>query len=152
MNVYRISKCNYIRDLTGSGSARYSGRWHNKGTYVLYTAATPSLALLESVVHISRIVIAAYCMVCLNIPEDKITAFLPGDLPGDWYGHPPADHLKTIGDKFISNNKFLGLKLPSAIMPEESNILLNPNHADFSQVRILYERTIPIDERLVKGI
>ncbi|MEJ0103503.1 MAG: RES family NAD+ phosphorylase [Bacteroidota bacterium] len=72
MNVYRISKCEYISDLQGTGAALYPGRWHSKGTYILYTAATPSLAMLESVVHISNIAIASFCMTCLSIPEDKI--------------------------------------------------------------------------------
>lgn len=150
MNVYRISKCAYIDDLTGKGSASYSGRWHSKGTYILYTAATSSLALLESVVHISALTTIDFCMICLDIPDNNITVLQEEHLPQDWYANPAPDKCKLFGDHFILQNKFLALKLPSAIMPEENNFLLNPNHPDFQLVRIVYKRNIPIDERLLK--
>jgi RES domain-containing protein len=150
MNVYRISKCEYISDLQGTGAARYPGRWHSKGTHILYTAATPSLALLESVVHISNIVIASYCMTCLSVPEDKIKTITVNELPDNWHENPPPDMLKHVGDSFIKENTFLALRIPSAIMPEENNILLNPGHADFKKVSVVYTRNIPIDERFLK--
>ena len=150
MKVYRISKCEYIDDLQGTGAARYPGRWHSKGTYILYTAETPSLALLESVVHISNIAVSSYCMMCLEIPGSKIITITNNELPENWFTNPPLDILKKIGDSFITENKFLALKLPSAIMPEENNYLLNPNHHDFKKVSVIYIRNIPIDERFLK--
>jgi RES domain-containing protein len=150
MKVYRISKCEYIEDLEGTGAARYPGRWNSKGTYILYTAATPSLALLESVVHISNIAISSYCMICLDIPENKIRTIDSFELPANWFTNPPIDVLKQIGDSFIKENKFLALKIPSAIMPEENNYLLNPAHPDFKKVSTVYVRHLPIDERFLK--
>lgn len=150
MKVYRISKCQYIEDLEGTGAARYPGRWNSKGVYILYTAATPSLALLESVVHISNIAISSYCMICLNVPEDKIKTITAAELPDNWFVNPAIDALKQTGDSFIKENKFLGLKIPSAIMPEENNFLLNPAHPDFKKISTVYVRTIPIDERFLK--
>lgn len=150
MKVYRISKCDYIGDLEGTGAARYPGRWNSKGTYILYTAATPSLALLESVVHISNIAVSSYCMICLSVPEDKIKTIPSTELPANWFTNPPVDVLKKTGDSFIKENKFLSLRIPSAIMPEENNYLLNPAHADFKKVKTVYIRTIPIDERFLK--
>lgn len=152
MNVYRISKCNYIEDLSGTGAALYGGRWHSKGFYVLYTAASPSLALLESVVHISNIQLTGYCLLCLDIPDNSITEKKRDDLPVDWFVNPAPDALQVTGNSFIAENRYLALRLPSAIMPEESNYLINPRHPLFKKVKILYRRNIPIDERLVKGI
>lgn len=149
MKVYRISKCAYIDDLSGNGAATYAGRWHSKGTYILYTAANPSLALLESVVHMSRIAITDYCILCLEIPEDKVLKIGSKDLPDNWFVNPPPDNLKETGDLFIKNNKFLALQLPSAIMPEEYNYLLNPNHPDFKRVKVVYTRGVSIDKRLL---
>ncbi len=151
MKVYRISKCQYIDDLSGAGAATYSGRWHSKGTHILYTASTPSLALLESVVHIPNIPTPGYCMICLNVPEDKIHEIKLADLPDNWYVNPSPDILKSYGDIFIREKKFFALRLPSAIMSEESNLLLNPNHTDFKKVKVEYKRNIPIDERLLKN-
>jgi RES domain-containing protein len=150
MKVYRISKCEYISDLEGTGAARYPGRWNSKGVYILYTAATPSLALLESVVHISNIAVSSYCMICLSVSEDKIKTIASTDLPANWFMNPPPDVLKKTGDLFIKENKFLALRIPSAIMPEENNYLLNPAHEDFKKITTVYIRTIPIDERFLK--
>ena len=150
MKVYRISKCEYISDLHGTGAAQYAGRWHSKGTYILYTSATASLALLESVVHISNIAVASYCMICLSVPEDKIKTIEEKELPDNWFVNPSPDVLKQIGDSFIKENKFLAARIPSAIMPEENNFLLNPNHKDFKKVSVVYTRAIPIDKRFLK--
>ena len=149
MKVYRISKCTYIDDLKGSSAATYPGRWNSKGTYILYTSTNPSLALLESVVHMSRIAIDNYCMICLEIPEDRILKIQATDLPDDWFTNPSPDGLKTIGDHFIQNNRYLALQLPSVIMPEENNYLLNPGHPDFKKVKMMYTRKVSIDKRLV---
>lgn len=149
MIVYRISKCIYIYDLKGTGAATYGGRWHSKGTFILYTAATPSLALLESVVHIATVAASGFCMISLEIPEDKIQELSFADLPLNWYLHPPPKSLKSFGDLFIKENKYLALKLPSAIMHEESNYLLNSNHSDFKLVKVLSKRDVAIDERLL---
>ena len=150
MNVYRISRCKFISNLTGTGAATFGGRWNSKGIHILYTAATPSLALLESVVHISNIPVDDYCMATIEIPENKIKEIRFIDLPVNWFLNPAPDQLKSIGDKFIKDNIFLALKLPSAIMMEDFNYLLNPDHPDFSIVKLIATRTIPIDERLRK--
>ena len=151
MRVYRISKCNFISDPSGTGAALYGGRWNSRGTYMVYTAATPSLALLESVVHISSIKATGYCMICLEIPDNSIATITINNLPQNWFVYPPPDALQSIGDNFIQQNEYLALKLPSVIMPEESNYLLNPKHQLFNQIKTLYIRTIPIDERLVRN-
>lgn len=147
--VYRISKCRYIDDLKGTGAASFSGRWHSKGTYILYTAASASLALLESVVHLAGIPQEDYCMICLEIPDDRILTITTKELPENWFVNPPSGSLSSVGDQFIQRNQYLALQLPSAIMPEDSNLLLNPNHSDFEKVRIAYKRKIPIDTRLL---
>ena len=150
MEVYRIAKCKFINDLTGIGAATFGGRWNSKGTHLIYSAASPSLALLETVVHISNIPLERYCMITISLPENKIKEMSSKDLPENWFVNPSADRLKFIGDQFIKANVFLALKLPSAIMMEDFNLLINPNHADFSKVNRVFVRTIPIDERLLK--
>lgn len=148
-NVFRISKCKYIDDLKGTGAANFSGRWHSKGTYILYTAATASLALLESVVHLSGIPQEDYCMICLEIPDNSVLTITLKELPENWFTNPPPGSLANIGDQFVHKNQYLALQLPSAIMPEDTNLLLNPNHKDFEKIRIIYRRKIPIDMRLL---
>ncbi|MBS1749945.1 MAG: RES family NAD+ phosphorylase [Bacteroidetes bacterium] len=149
-DVYRISKCQYINDLKGTGAASYAGRWHSKGTYILYTALTASLALLESVVHISGIPLIDYCMISLKIPDENIIVMNITGLPSYWSEHPAHSSLGIIGDKFVKENKYLAMKIPSAIMPEDYNVLINPNHKDFEKVKVNYTRKVPIDNRFFK--
>ncbi len=146
-SVYRISKCIYIDDMKGAGAAAYGGRWHSKGISILYTASTPSLALLESIVHLSRIPVMDYCMACFQIPEERILKIEISHLPESWNSNPAVGDTAIIGDRFIKQNQYLGLEVPSVIIPEETNILLNPRHNDFSKVSLVYKRMIPIDQR-----
>lgn len=150
MRVYRISKCNFIDDLSGTGAALFGGRWNSKGTYVLYTSASPSLALLETVVHISNIPPTGYCMLTLDIPADSITEIPVQQLPSSWQLNPPPALLKKLGDRFVKENKSMVLKLPSAVIPEEFNYLLNPAHPLFKKIKVLAKRDIRFDDRLKK--
>ncbi len=149
MIVYRISKQHYIEDLSGTGAARYPGRWNSKNTYILYTAATPSLALLESVVHISKIIQDKYSMATIYLPDNMLEEVTVKDLPENWSVFPPPDYLKKYGDDFVRKQKSLALKVPSAIMPEDGNILINPSHPDIKLVKIETIRPITIDSRLL---
>lgn len=145
--VYRISKCMYIDDMKGTGAATYGGRWHSKGTYVLYTASTSSLALLESIVHLSNISTIDYCIACFEIPEEKIFRIDNNRLPKNWNANPAPGDTAVLGDHLIKQNEYLGLEVPSVIVPEETNILLNPKHPDFEKIRIVYKRKIGFDQR-----
>jgi RES domain-containing protein len=148
MIVYRINNCKYINDLSGKGAALNGGRWNNKDTYIVYTAESRALALLEAVVHIGKVPPGGYCMATIEIPDNSIESFPLEKLPGDWQTNPPPDYLKAIGDYFIKTKKHLALAIPSALMMEEHNYLLNPAHPDFKKVKIISERPISMDERL----
>jgi RES domain-containing protein len=148
MIVYRINRCKYISDLSGRGAALYGGRWNNKDTYIVYTAESRALALLEAVVHIGKVPSDGYCMATIDIPDSGIELFPVEKLPGDWQNNPPPNYLKAIGDYFIKSQKYLALAMPSAIMMEEHNYLLNPLHPDFKKVKIISERPLRMDERL----
>ena len=148
--VYRIAKCEYINDLSGTGAALYGGRWNHKGSYVLYTGSSSSLALLESIVHISSVIHLKLCLVCLQLPLNSIKEVLESDLPSGWDKNPSPFDLKSIGDAFIKENQFLALKVPSAIMPLESNYLINPAHKDFTLIQTKFVRSVHVDELLIK--
>ncbi len=149
MVVYRIGNCQYIDDLTGKGAALYGGRWNSKDTYMVYTAESAALALLETVVHIGKIPEKGFCMVALQLPTNSTETLTTDKLPEGWSKNPAPDALKKIGDAFVKNGKKLGLRVPSVVMPEEYNLLLNPLHPDFKKVKVIRRRPIPIDERLL---
>jgi len=149
MLVYRITQCRFIDDLSGKGAALFGGRWNSKDTYMVYTSQSGALALLEAVVHIGKMPKPGlYCMATIEIPDDDIEVLPASKLPADWHISPPPDYLKNIGDHFIAANKHLALKVPSVLMTEEHNFLLNPSLAHFKKVKVLARRPINPDERL----
>jgi RES domain-containing protein len=148
MIVYRIAHCSFINDLTGRGAATYGGRWNSVDTHILYTAQSRALALLEAVAHLGRTTTSGYCIADIEIPDSSIAVYPADQLPAGWQTSPPPDHLKAIGDRFVSANKYLALAIPSVLMAEENNYLLNPSHRLFSSVRIIAQRPLNIDQRL----
>src|ERR1700746_1747205 len=152
MIVYRISECKYINDLSGKGAALFGGRWNSKDVYMIYTSQSGALALLEAVVHIGKVPRAGlYCMATIDLHGNSIETFPKDKLPSDWQTNPSPDYLKTIGDHFIKSGKYLALEVPSVLMSEEHNYLLNPAHPDFRKVKVIAEKVITVDERLFPG-
>jgi RES domain-containing protein len=149
MKLFRISKCNFIEDLSGTGAALYGGRWNSKGVYVLYTASTVSLALLETIVHMPGLPKASFCQLQIEMPENSITEISEKQLPPKWNAYPPPSALQKIGNAFIKKGEFLALRIPSAIVPEEFNYLLNPAHPDFKKIKLTAKKTLSFDERLI---
>lgn len=151
MFLYRISKCPYINDLSGTGAAKFGGRWNSPGTYVVYTAGSAALAMLEAVVHMGGDSIATgYCQLVLTLPEDlPMQTIDTHDLPDNWQDNPSPDNLRAIGDTFVARNQYALLRLPSVIVPEEHNYLLNPAHKDFKRIKPFASRSLRVDERLV---
>lgn len=128
----------------------YGGRWNGLGTHMVYTAGSASLAMLESLVHFGGRIVGDYCQLALEIPDEGIEELKEDILPVNWRESPPPDALKTFGNQFITEGKALVLKVPSVLVPDEANFLLNPEHPDFKKVRILVHSKVRFDERLLK--
>lgn len=150
MEVYRISNCRYINDLSGTGAAMYPGRWNTYNTYIVYTAGSRALAMLEAVAHIGNAPIPELCMATIEI-QDNIMEMEMDRLPANWADFPSPENLKLIGTAFVNSDKYTALKVPSAIVPQEYNYLLNPNSRNFHKlVKIKEIHKISIDKRLLK--
>ena len=150
MIVYRIGDCNYINDLSGKGAALYGARWNSRNTYMLYTAQSASLALLEAVVHIGKLPTNRYCMATISLPEAAILKLKPEELPKNWHENPAPDLLKKIGDEFVKKGKYLAMAVPSVLMDIEYNYLINPSHPLFGAVKISELLPLRLDERVLK--
>lgn len=148
MRVFRISKCRYISDLTGFGAFTYGGRWNSKGFRILYTAGSASLSLLEALAHMERPFPTDFCRVVLELPTDGVIQLSLGQLPLHWTDHPAPDVLKEIGNAFILSGQALALRVPSVIVPEEYNYLINVAHPRAGEIKIVEQSVQPIDERL----
>jgi RES domain-containing protein len=89
-----------------------------------------------------------YCLLTLSLPDIPIEELDIQKLPVDWQKFPPPDFLKNYGDSFVRKYDSVVLKVPSVILPNESNYLLNPNHPDFKLIEKISVQPLPIDSSL----
>jgi RES domain-containing protein len=152
MVVYRIVKDQArTKDLSGKGAFINGGRWNNPGTFLIYTSINSSLALLETLVHFDESEIPPHMFIMrMEVDDNAATYEFPDkDLPVNWR-QPESFELKDIGDKLVSGNQFLAMKVRSAVNPEEYNVLINPLYKGFSElVRVLSVEGYVLDKRLM---
>lgn len=150
MDVFRITKLSYSRDLTGEGARMNGGRWNNVGVAMLYTSEYESLAALEVLAHISLDSAPEdLALVTIHIPDSvKSQTIRPDRLPDHWRLNPAPEELAEIGTQWIQSQDTLLLKVPSVIIPTEWNILINPGHRDFDTIEIREISPFHFDDRL----
>lgn len=148
MIVYRISNTLYSNDLSGTGAKLMGGRWNSKGIPILYTSEHISLALLEMLVNTEfKDFIIPLDLLNIQVPETaSLTEINLNKLKKGWIAD--FGYTAFIGDEFIKNKQSLVLKVPSAVVHEEFNYLINPLHADFKKIKITDTRSFKTDERL----
>lgn len=137
MRVYRICRAEHVATaLTGIGAASYPGRWNSKGVHLVYTAGSHSLALLEMLVHVNTVhdVPANLRLLSYDLPDACVHALEPARWPAGWDRLPYSQAVRRVGDDFVRAGTHLALRVPSAIVPGESNVLINPRHADIARV------------------
>lgn len=135
----------------GEGARRYGGRWNSPGTAVVYVAESRALALLEILAGIRSIrPTGSYVLIPVSFDESFVRAVDVSKLPGEWNQGPPHPSIQRIGDVWVDERSSAILKVPSAIVPEECNYLLNPAHPDFRRIEIGTPQEISIDPRLTK--
>ncbi len=148
MVVYRITLSKWAESLTGSG---FPARWNSKGVYVIYTAESRALACLENLVHRSGEGLnQQFSLVEISIPEN--TPFETVELnllPKNWQHISNYSVCRQMGDDWVSNRSTLLLRVPSSIIRDEYNLLINPAHPDFKRVKIRHSVPFLFDERLM---
>ena len=149
MIVYRISSSKYANDLTGEGARLYGGRWNHKLTPCLYAAATRALAILEYSVNVNIDDIPrALSIVSIEIPDDNIPILKQAQLPGDWRQAPASSSTKDFGTALLQQTQYLTIQIPSAVVPEEYNYLINPLHPEIRTVHIIEIKDCVYDVRI----
>jgi RES domain-containing protein len=151
MKVYRISKHKYIEDLTGKGARLYGGRWNPKGTAVVYTSTNRALAAVEFLVHMPMSLVPKDMYLAeIQLPtKSKWEQIDKETLPNDWRKSPPGRVLSQLGREWIERKEYLLLRVPSAVVHGEWNILINPAHETARRIKILSIEPITFDDRLV---
>lgn len=138
-------------DLSGNGGLHTSGRWNSIGSRVVYTASNISLATLETVVHLraNSLPLNRY-LVRIEIPDDvwEVRRIINESTVPEWNSIPASSYSRSFGDEWLAQRTELLLQVPSAITPEESNILINPLHPDISKISASKVRLFVYDARI----
>lgn len=137
MRVWRICHADYRQSVfSGEGARRAGGRWNSRGVPVVYTSAHLSLAALELFVHLDTDLIPDQMLAAAaDIPDDlHIEQIASRDLHENWHTNQCLEHLRAMGDAWIAQGRSAVLAVPSVLIPQEFNYLLNPFHPDFHRI------------------
>ena len=135
--------------FSGEGARRFGGRWNRRGVPVVYTAGSQSLALLEMLVQ-DEPLRASYLVIPAELPSDLLIEHLPAaHLPPDWRDPASLETLRTLGSDWAAGLTTPVLAVPSAVVPAETNYLLNPRHPDFPRIGIGEPQELVTDLRLL---
>lgn len=149
MIVYRLGKTQYNYDLVGIGAKLYGARWNNIGSACLYTSESRALALLEYTVNINISDIPrALSMSGIEIPDENVTKLEIKDLPGNWTDFPAPSSTKNFGTNLLTLAASPVIKIPSTVIHQEFNYILNPAHPDSKDFKIISVEDFVYDVRI----
>lgn len=148
MIIYRITNSHFKDDISGNGAKLYGGRWNLPGLPAVYTSEHISLCVLELLVNISLPESQLnYHLIQLQIPDSaEIALVTPKKLKVNWQNDEA--YTRFMGSEFLKNKQSLVLKVPSAVISEENNYLINPLHTQFNKVHIIKSFPFKFDKRL----
>lgn len=150
MIVWRLTRSDRVA-LDGEGGRLFGGRWTPVGYRVVHFASTAALAVLERLVHTSAEHIGdALVLTPIDIPDTlHVTTVLEQTLPRKWRTTPAPEALQRIGLAWLLGAETALLSVPSAIVPHERNLLINPAHADFRRMKAGKPEPFVFDRRLL---
>lgn len=154
MIIWRLdfAKRSQSESFSGQGAMLAGGRWNRKGLAAVYASQNLSLSALEKLVHTQRCArtmsLVAYG---IELPRAaQIDEIEPGQLSPGWRAIKPPHETVDLGSRWLAAKKTLVLRVPSAIIPSESNLMLNPAHALFRDIKVFAREAFSFDPRLWK--
>jgi len=150
MEVWRIARELYATDLSGQGAALFGGRWNHIEHRALYFGMTPAICALETFIHATEMPRFRLKIVRLQLPDTPALYWEPAveELPGGWDAKPADSPSMDFGTQWLERREQLGLIVPSAVLPQARNIMLNPEHAAASQIEIIEVANFSHDSRM----
>lgn len=147
--LWRIARRRHALDRHGTGARQEGGRWNSPGTPVLYAGCTIAIAAFEKFVHLAGVAPPDLVLVRIELPDGH-SAERPrlADLPRGWDLVPPGPASMEFGTTWARQKRSLVLYVPSALIPEECNAILNPAHGEFAGVKLRIERDFHYDARM----
>ena len=147
MLVFRIALWKYTHQLMASGRA---ARWNSNEVKVMYASGSQSLCCLENIVHRSKLGLTAdFGLMHIHIPDDtKILSVNLEDLPENWNAFDHIHITQKLGNQWVSEKQSAVLRVPSSIIHEEPNYLINPAHPEFNRIKLLRTNSFLFDDRI----
>jgi len=148
--AWRIVKASYTSTaFSGEGAKREGGRWNSVGIPVVYLGESRALAVLEVLVHVEADdLLKHYRLISATFDRKFVKDLTLTELPENWKKDPPPRSTMRLGDSWIASGESAVLRVPSTIVPAESNFLLNPGHPDFENVKLGMPQSFRFDRRL----
>lgn len=150
MQLWRITTEKWALDRTGDGARLQGGRWNPVGWPALYAGTNIEICALEKYVHISGVKNLKLHLVSIHIPDQASLYHRPklGELPSDWAALPVSAGSQEFGKKWLKSCQQLVMFVPSVIIPEATNAVINPAHPVISKVKIQITREFQFDSRM----
>ncbi len=150
MRLWRLSPlASAALAFDGEGARLYPGRWNHEGVPMVYTSAHLSLAALELFVHLEphhlRRALYAYSA---EVRDEDVEVLPRGRLPPNWDALEPPGATRDLGSNWVRRGRSLALVVPSVVVPQELNVLLNPAHPAFASLVILGPDAFWFDPRM----
>lgn len=149
MRLWRLSR--HV-SLDGGGGLRAAGRWHNQGRPILYTATSPSGALVEMLVHLDvepEEIPDGYRLLGIDVPDESMNDACSEGIGNRLSG---LERSRALGDAWLRGRDSLLCRVPSAIISHTDNVLINPAHPDITKVVLSIDEPFKLDGRLVGDI
>jgi RES domain-containing protein len=142
-------------DLTGTGAEKTGGRWNRKGTPVVYASTSIALACLEAIVHLggSEPLPLNRYLISIDLPRNAwaARALFKSSARAGWDALPAGPVSLDWGTDWARSGQTLLADVPSIVVPEESNVLINPRHSDAARVSVTKLRRWTFDHRLYQS-
>jgi RES domain-containing protein len=152
MRLWRITTARWALDKLCAGARAEGGRWNPVGQAALYAGTNIEICAFEKFVHTAGIDHPPLKLVAIDVPDNPKFIFRPAvaDLPDDWASLPVSSSSQEFGGRWLTEGKQLMMMVPSAIVPEATNAVINPNHPEYKNVQLSIVRNFTFDSRMFR--
>ena len=146
-----VKRAHAATAFDGKAAERFGGRWNSPGRRAVYASATKSLAVLEVIVHLDvGRPLPRFVAFTFEVDAKLVETLVPGRLPRPWRTAQGMPLTQRLGDEWLAAGRALALAVPSAIVPEEKNYLLNPAHPAFAKLTVRSPAPFVLDPRFTR--
>ncbi len=152
MLIWRIAQSKWALDKLCAGARNEGGRWNPAGMAAMYAGTNVEICALEMFAHIAGVDHPPLKLVAIDIPDNPKLTYTPAimDLPAGWADLPVSAASQQFGGRWLGDSGQLVMFVPSVLVPEAMNAVINPTHPDYQHVSLKIIREFTFDSRMFK--